>query len=598
MPVPPTIMEESPWSNTTKLIVLALLAIVGGWVLVRFSEAIPFLIVSAVLAFLLTPPTNWIVRRTGMPRGVAVGLVFLALLGFIILAPILVTPSLVSLTSNVQFDFESFNEFIDNLGNVTLSWGPLSIDVRDILLQSSTGLQQFLTTYVSQAALSILGMLSSLFWVFFVVVVTFWLIKDSYKLENWFFEHLPKPYRRDVSRLLRELGVIWEHFFKGTLVLAFVVGVLVGLTMWILGIQHVLLIAIFAGFMEFIPSVGPTLGALLAVFVAFFGGSSWLPLDNWLVALIVLVVYALIFQFEQIYLYPRVVGRRVNLHPGIVFVGAILGALEFGLLGVLLAAPTLASVRVLGRYVLRRMLDLEPFPEEPDWGATAIQWRGMLRGQPVTAILFDLDGTLAETDDQVIEEIARRLGPLQSFFPDGDSRPYVRRWVMQMEPLAAWWLSRLDSVSLDDDAFRSVKRIRKWLGYKKSPELRIVPGAEGALRDLSARYRLGLVTTRDRESTMRFLERHQLVDVFGAIVCRDDVHRLKPHPEPLFEAARRLDTMPEQCVMVGDTLADIHAARAANAAAVGVLTGFGSKEDLGREADLVLNSVVELVDWL
>jgi len=591
-------MQDSYWSNTTKLIVLMLLMIIGGWVLVRFSEALPFLIISAVLAFLLTPPTNWLVRRTGMPRGLAVGLIFLVVIGLIVLAPVLITPSLVSLTSNVQFDFSSFDELIDNLGSTTLGWGSLNIDLREILLRSSAGLQQFLTSYVSQAALSILGMLSSLFWIFFVAVVTFWLIKDSYKLEKWFFEHLPRSYRRDVSRLLQELGLIWERFFKGTLVLAFVVGSLVGLSMWILGIKHVLLLAIFAGFMEFIPSVGPVLGALLAVFVAFFGGSSWLPLDNWLVALIVMVVYALIFQFEQIYLYPRVVGRRVNLHPGIVFVGAILGALEFGLLGVLLAAPTLASARVLGRYVLRRMMDMDPFPEENSWRSTAIQWRGMLRGQPVAAILFDLDGTLAETDDHLVDRIARRLGPLQKFFPEGDARPYVRRWVMRLEPLAAWWLARLDAVSLDDDAFRNAGRIRKLLGYRKSAELDMVAGADEVLRELAERYKLGLVTTRDRASTMNFLQRQGLADLFDVLVCRDDVHRLKPHPEPIFVAAQGLGVAAEQCVMVGDTVADIRAGRAANAVAVGVLTGFGVREVLEKEADLVLDSVVELGEWL
>jgi HAD superfamily hydrolase (TIGR01549 family) len=590
-------MQESSWSNTTKLIVLAILLILAGWVVTRFSAAIPSLIVSALLAFLLTPPTNWLIRRTGMPRGLAVALVFIVVLAFLILAPVLITPSLLALTSNVQFDFQSFNDFVDNIGNISLSLGGITIDVRDLLLQSSTGLQQFLTTYVSQAALSILGMLSSLFWVFFVVVVTFWLIKDSYKLENWFFEHLPKPYRRDVSRLFRELGLIWGSFFKGTLVLAFVVGTLVGLTMWVLGIQHVLLIAIFAGFMEFIPSVGPVLGALLAVFVAFFGGSSWIPFDNWLVALMVLVIYTLIFQFEQIYLYPRVVGRRVNLHPGVVFVGAILGAMEFGLLGVLLAAPTLASARVLLRYILRRLSNLDPFPEEQEVEAAAIQWRGMLRGQPMAAILFDLDGTLAETDDQIVDRLIAKLGRLQRFFPNGDARPYVRRWVMRMEPLAAWWLARLDAVDLDDNAFRVARRIRKVLGYKKTDELELVEGAEAALHDMHARYKLGLVTTRDRNSTMRFLNRQDITDLFDVIVCREDSRRLKPHPEPVFRAAEALGLPPEQCVMVGDTLADIRAGRAANAATVGVLTGFGDRDDLD-EADLVLDSVVDLVHWL
>ena len=583
--------ERSHWTTTTKLVVVAVLLLLVVWLLVQFSAALPWLIISALLAFLLTPPTNWVVRRTSLPRGLAIGIIFLVLIGLMVLVPVLVAPSLVSLTTSSQFDFQAFNEFIDSLSAINLQIGP--INVHDLLINATQGLEN----YISQAALSLLSMLSSLFWVAFVIVVTFWLIKDSYKLEGWLYEHLPKPYRRDAFRLLREFSLIWGSFFKGTLALAFVVGSLVGLSMWILGLQHVFLLAIFAGFMEFIPSLGPTLGATLAVFVAFFGGSSWIPLENWMIALIVLAVYTFIFQFEQVYLYPRVVGRRVNLHPGVVFVGAILGAVEFGLLGVMLAAPTLASSRILLRYIFRRLADQEPFPEEPEKVAAAIQWRGMLRGQPVAAILFDLDGTLAETDEQIIDAILPKLGPLQRFFPDADARPFLRRWVMRMEGFAAGWLARLDAVDLDDDAFRLAHTIRQMLGYKKSSDLAMIEGAAAVLQTLRTRYRLGLVTTRDKHSTLRFLQQHHLENLFDVIVTRDDVKRLKPHSEPVFRAAQEMNLTPEQCVMVGDTLADIRAARAANAAAVGVLTGFGSKDDLD-EADLVLPSVADLGQWL
>ena len=590
-------MQEHGWSNTTKLVVLLLLVLIGGWALVQFSEALPSMIIALLLAYLLTPPTNWIVRHTGLPRGLAVGMVYLALLILIILTPILLSPSIASIASNVQFDVTAITALAKNLGNMEIALGPVSLKVGEVLLQSAAGLQQLISSFGSQALLSIINVLSSLFWVAFVVVVTFWLIKDSYKLEYWFFEHLPRPYRRDVSRLLHELDLIWGSFFKGTLVLAFIVGTLVGVIMWALGIQHVLLLAIFAGFMEFIPSIGPILGALLATLIAFLGGSAWIPLDNWLVALIVLILYTLIFQIEQVYLYPRVVGRRVNLHPGIVFVGAILGAVEFGVLGVLLAAPVLASARVLGRYVLRRLTDQEPFSDVDEAASAAIQWRSMLRGQPIAAVFFDLDGTLAETDDHITQALLKRMGPLHRLFPDNNAEAYVRRWVMRLEPVAAWLLSRLDDVDLDDDAFKAVKRVRAMLGYKKTRDLNLVADADATLHELKTQYRLGIVTTRDRHSTERFLRQHRLTSFFDVVITRDDVHRLKPHPEPVIKAAEALGVDAGQCVMVGDTLADIRSARAAGAASVGVLTGFGTRENL-NEADVVVESVRDLPQWL
>jgi beta-phosphoglucomutase-like phosphatase (HAD superfamily) len=75
----------------------------------------------------------------------------------------------------------------------------------------------------------------------------------------------------------------------------------------------------------------------------------------------------------------------------------------------------------------------------------------------------------------------------------------------------------------------------------------------------------------DRRSTLRFLTHHHLDDLFDVVITRDDVRRLKPHPEPIFKAAETLGLSSEQCVMVGDTLADIRSARAATARASAVI---------------------------
>ncbi len=88
-------------------------------------------------------------------------------------------------------------------------------------------------------------------------------------------------------------------------------------------------------------------------------------------------------QFDLNYLIPRIVGRRVHLPPLVVILGIVSGALLGGVLGVVLAAPTIASLRVIGRYIYANLLDLDPFPTpvaevlpppNPRW------WR---KGQPL-----------------------------------------------------------------------------------------------------------------------------------------------------------------------------------------------------------------------
>ncbi|MCX7854339.1 MAG: HAD family hydrolase, partial [Caldilineales bacterium] len=121
----------------------------------------------------------------------------------------------------------------------------------------------------------------------------------------------------------------------------------------------------------------------------------------------------------------------------------------------------------------------------------------------------------------------------------------------------------------------------------------LIPGVEATLQRLKPTYRLALVTTRDREAVGHFLQRNGLADLFDAVVTRDDVRRLKPHPEPVILAAQRLGLTPQECLMVGDTAVDIQAGGAAGARTVGVLCGFGQERDLA-DADRVLPTTADL----
>ena len=117
------------------------------------------------------------------------------------------------------------------------------------------------------------------------------------------------------------------------------------------------------GVLAFIPSIGSVIAGVVAALVALARGSTWLPISNLGFAIMVVGLYVLLFQLESLYLLPRIVGRRVRLHPIVVIVGTIAGALVGGVLGIFLAAPVIASARVLLGYTYSKLLDEEPFPE-------------------------------------------------------------------------------------------------------------------------------------------------------------------------------------------------------------------------------------------
>jgi predicted PurR-regulated permease PerM len=133
-------------------------------------------------------------------------------------------------------------------------------------------------------------------------------------------------------------------------------------------VRNSLVLGIVAGVLEIVPNIGPAIAAVPAVLIAYFRGPTYLPISNGWFALLVIAIYIVIQQVENNFLVPKIIGMSLNLHPLVVIIGAIVGANFAGILGIFLAPPTLATLRILGRYAYRKLLDLEPFPEEAGEG--------------------------------------------------------------------------------------------------------------------------------------------------------------------------------------------------------------------------------------
>ncbi len=202
----------------------------------------------------------------------------------------------------------------------------------------------------------------------------------------------------------------------------------------------------------------------------------------------------------------------------------------------------------------------------------------MLDKDKVEAVLFDLDGTLMDTDDQAVESLAHRLERLR--WPNPHQA--ARRLVMTAETPGNALMTLIDMLGLDSPLSAFTDRLHRWRGLRGRADFRIIADAEEMLTALKGRYRLAVVTTRGQRDAEAFLEQHDLRDYFDALVTRESTWRLKPHPAPIWHAARLLGAPVERCVMVGDTPVDVKSARRAGAWAVAVLCGFGERGELER----------------
>jgi N-acetyl-D-muramate 6-phosphate phosphatase len=217
-----------------------------------------------------------------------------------------------------------------------------------------------------------------------------------------------------------------------------------------------------------------------------------------------------------------------------------------------------------------------------------------LNREKIKAICFDIDGTLSDTDDQVVARIEGVASRVKRVFPKFNSERFSRRLIMAVETPGNWVYSLPDIIGLDDELAWLGEKL--WVFSKSSPEFLLIPGVERMLQRLQTHFPLAVVSARNHNASMAFLQQFKLTPYFQHVITAQTCPHTKPYPDPILHAARLMGVANEEILMVGDTTVDIAAAKKAGAQAVGVLCGFGEEAELIRAgADLILPGTADLV---
>jgi predicted PurR-regulated permease PerM len=352
-------VERPRWPYPTKLIVSLLLLAFFIYLLTRFHEIILPIVIAIVVAYILNPVVTFLQNRLHIPRIVSILITYIILLAFIIGIPILVISISGENIEPLQIDPQKIIMSLESALAKDYTLVGITIHPSAFAGQVLTALQGLLQPFVGQTVNILRSVITSLIWIVLIIVISIYLIKDSAKLEDWFTSHLPSTFLPDYQWIRNEINQIWSAFFRGQILLAAIVAgifIIVGL---ILGLPFALAMGFFAGILEFLPSIGHSIWLITASLLAFFLGSSWIPIPNWAFMLIVIGFHLIFEQVDMNYLIPRIVGRRVQLPTLVVILGIAAGAILAGVIGIPLAAPTIASMRVIGRYIFANLFDME-----------------------------------------------------------------------------------------------------------------------------------------------------------------------------------------------------------------------------------------------
>jgi predicted PurR-regulated permease PerM len=319
---------------------LTLLAVFGTAMLVlRLINVFLLLFVALVISATLRPMISAL-RRRGIPKTLALLLIFLGILGVLAGLFVLVIPALIDQGSALMRGLPAmYANAVSSLGNSSneiLRSLPQRLPSGDQLasqLQAASG--QLLSGAVG-IGMGIVGFLMQLL---SITVLSVYLTLDQSRLERFWLSLAPAPRRLELLAIWREIESRLGTYVRGELLLMASIGMLASLGYMLIGLPYPLALGALAGLLELVPMIGPTLGSIPAILVALSISPQ---------AALLVLVYSIVIQVtENNILVPRLMGRSVGVSPVMVILAIFAFSSLLGIPGAFLAIPLAAILQVL-----------------------------------------------------------------------------------------------------------------------------------------------------------------------------------------------------------------------------------------------------------
>ena len=339
---------------------VVLLAVFIAIIATRIVSVLVLLFLGILLAESIRPIANKL-QTWKIPRGAAVLIVYLLLalvltgLGLILVPPLVVQ---VRAVEDISTDIiDCVQETVPPLYQISVNLG-FDDQVRELGTTLTTTITQFIGT-LAVVPFQILGFL---FGIVSVLVIGFFWMSATEKFDRSVIALLPPKRAAEIRSLAAELSQRAGGWVRGQVILMVFIGTVTFVGLFVLQVPYPVALATWASLMEIIPIIGPFLGAIPAILVAF-------QVSPWL-ALATAILYVIVQQLENNILVPKIMERAVGLHPILVMVGVLAGGVLYGILGIVIAVPLVAAMQVLAmRLVLPWLIaqmgdDPEPLAEQ------------------------------------------------------------------------------------------------------------------------------------------------------------------------------------------------------------------------------------------
>jgi predicted PurR-regulated permease PerM len=338
--------------------VLAVIGFLAFLFLVRIGGILTPFMWAVVVAYAFNPLVALLCRRTGLPRSVIVGAGYLVVIGLFVGLLSLAIPRLNEQITQLANDLPLITEdLLTRYGGTTaqpLQIGPLSINVLSVARQIAGSLNGALDNFVGGSFHAVVSTIERVTEFLLFLIVSFYLLLDAPKIGRYFAARIPRRHREEVLDLAHQVDTVLSQYLRAQLILIGVMSTAAFIVLSVMGVRFAIVLAPIAGTLEIFPIIGPFAAITLVTLIALFSPTNF-DLSHTTSALIVALTFFTLRQIEDYAVIPNVVGHAVRLHPALILFAVAAGATFGGALGLFLAVPVTAALKVLGGYLYRKL---------------------------------------------------------------------------------------------------------------------------------------------------------------------------------------------------------------------------------------------------
>lgn len=340
-------MLKSP-VNWIKALILAL----ALYTLSQVTAIYLPVILAIVLSFILNPIVNLLCKvriksnNWSMPRGLAVLLSFIgAGLCLLVVATFVFLPFI-----------HEFDKFVGNLPDllariqrITMAIEARAIEVAlprnvpNLVEQAISSAAGFSVDFARRILNAIFSFASRIIELVVVPVLTFYFLRDWKYLRESFISIFSMDHRNNVRSIIEEMAATVSAYIRGQFWISVAIGLMVFSGMYLLGVDYPLVLGLLATITETIPIIGPIVGAVPAILLAYLATPA--------LAVKVLIFFLIVHQIENHIIVPNIMGHTIDLHPATVIITLLIGGQLYGIVGMILAVPATALLKVLLRHL-------------------------------------------------------------------------------------------------------------------------------------------------------------------------------------------------------------------------------------------------------